>query len=66
MEDRNSNSSEEDSSSNDNISLEVYYQPQPTLNLTIKNEINYWHKYLIFHFIYKPDKCPQCGKKILD
>ena len=36
MEDRNSNSSEEDSSSNDNISLEVYYRPQPTLNLTIK------------------------------
>ena len=41
MEDRNSNSSEEDSSSNDNVSIEAYYQPQPTLHLTIKNEINY-------------------------
>ncbi len=39
MEDRNSNSSEEDSSSNDNVSIEAYYQPQPTLHLTIKNEI---------------------------
>ena len=28
MEDRNSNSSEEDSSSNDNVSIEAYYQPQ--------------------------------------
>jgi len=39
MEDRNSNSSEENSSSNDNVSLEHYYEPQSTLNLTIKNEI---------------------------
>ena len=40
MEDRNSNSSEEDSSSDDNASLEHYYEPH--INLTIKNEINYW------------------------
>lgn len=62
MEERNANELEEDCSSDDNDSLELYYEPQATLNLTIKNEINYWHKYVIFHFIYMPDKCPQCGK----
>ena len=59
MEDRNANLSGEDSSSEENLSLDSYYEPQPVLNLTIKNEINYWRKYLIFHFIYIPDKCPQ-------
>ena len=63
MEDRNVNLSGEDRSSEENLSLDSYYEPQPIFNLTIKNEINYWRNYLIFHFIYIPYKCPPFDKK---
>ena len=63
MEDRNVNLFWEDRSSEENLSLDSYYEPQPIFNLTIKNEINYWRNYLIFHFIYIPDKCPPFDKK---
>jgi len=53
MEDINSNSSKgnEESSSEENNSIKLYYQPQPTLNLNIKNLINYWKIYSVIHFI---------------
>ncbi len=68
MEDRNFNFSKEneDSSYEENNSIDSYYEQQTTFKLTNKNENNYWVKYLIFLFVYIPKDCHICHKKILN